>query len=206
MFPEDWEIITKTLKDDPSPANWEAAYEICLGARLDSRYLKPIEAIRKMRKFEGEGFLILTIQCSIIEFLASLRLGLNFENRTKWGVNFKYGESGKLFKDFLRAQPPFSDHVRSEADAVDFYLNIRCALVHEAQTKNGWTVKAGFKRYPVIDFEKQIINRDELGRAIEGYLKCYRTQLCEDNELQEAFFRKFENLHGHMVNKSRGNK
>jgi hypothetical protein len=55
-----------------SPGDWDAAIRLCLDNRLKVRYLDPIEAIVASRVLKGEGFLILTIQCSILEFLASL--------------------------------------------------------------------------------------------------------------------------------------
>ncbi|NKL18478.1 hypothetical protein [Rhizobium leguminosarum] len=199
FFPKAWPAIKATLAPDASPEQWEAAIGRCLDTRLKLRYFDPIEAITASRKLKGEGFLILTIQCSILEFLASLRRGWNYRQGAGWGIDFEYGGSKRLYVEFLCQNPPFSDWFPTEERAEDFYKNIRCGLVHEAQTKDGWVVKAGSSQHPLIDFNAKIVNRDEFGRAINIYLADYRHALRGDQNLQDAFKRKFDNIYFHAT-------
>ncbi|MBY5814501.1 hypothetical protein HFN60_02345 [Rhizobium leguminosarum] len=196
LFPEAWPAIKATLAADASPVQWHMAISKCLDPRLRFRYLDPIKAIADSRKLKGEGFLILTIQCSIIEFLASLRRGWNYRQSAQWGVNFEYGGSKQLFTEFLCQTPPFLGWFPTEDNAEAFYKNIRCGLVHEAQTKDGWVIRSGAS-YPLIDFDTKIVNRDAFGDAINEYLDEYRQTLKNDQALQEAFVRKFDNLYHH---------
>lgn len=197
QFPGAWPAIIAALAADASPVQWEITISKCLDTRLSRRYLDPIKGIAGSRKLKGEGFLILTIQCSLLEFLASLRLGWNYSHGADWGVDFKYGDSKRLFVDFLRRNTPFSNFIPTKAKATTFYRDIRCGLVHEAQTKEGWVVKGGTSRYPLVDFDNKIVNRDAMSDAIDDYLANYRQALKIDQGLQEAFVRKFDNLYHH---------
>lgn len=100
LFPEAWPAIKATLAADASPVQWHMAISKSLDPRLRFRYLDPIKAISDSRKLKEEGFLILTIQCSIIEFLASLRRGWNFRRGGQWGVNFEYGVANSYSRSF----------------------------------------------------------------------------------------------------------
>jgi hypothetical protein len=51
---------------DPGP--WRKAARDYFFAKLSTRYLEPIDAIRQSGKNEGEGFSNVAIQCSLIEF------------------------------------------------------------------------------------------------------------------------------------------
>ncbi|AUW43865.1 hypothetical protein CUJ84_Chr003529 [Rhizobium leguminosarum] len=198
-FPKAWPTIKVALAADASPEQWDLAIQNCLDTRFRLRYFDPIEGIDRSRKLKGEGFLILTIQCSVVEFLASLRRGWNYRQGAEWGVDYEYGGSKRLFVEFLCQNPPFSDWFPAEASARVFYGDIRCGLVHEAQTKDGWIVKAGRSRYALIDFETKVVNRDAFGDAIKAYLIDYRHALRGDYGLQEAFKRKFDNLYSHAA-------
>ncbi|MGO8489787.1 hypothetical protein ACC757_23675 [Rhizobium ruizarguesonis] len=197
QFPGAWPAIKAALAGDCSPEQWENATGRCLDTRLRHRYLDPIKGIARSRKLKGEGFLILTIQCSLLEFLASLRLGWNYSHGADWGDNFEYGDSKRLFVDFLRRNTPFLNFIPTKAKATTFYRDIRCGLVHEAQTKDGWVVKGGSSKYPLVDFDTKVVNRDAMGDAIDDYLANYRQAVKTDQDLQEAFIRKFDNLYHH---------
>lgn len=178
---------------------WARAHNRCLRARLDDRYLQPIKTIQSNGSFIGEGFAILTLQCSLIEFLAALRLGLNYRTGAQFGEKNEYGQSGKLYAEFLAGQPPFSDCVPNLASAYEFYRDVRCGLVHEAQTKNGWKVWAYTSTNQAIDFGRKIVNRDLLGDAIETYLAQYEAELIASVELQNAFVRKLDYIYRHST-------
>lgn len=197
QFPQAWPAIKAALAEDSTPEQWELAIEMCLDSRLRHRYIHPINAIAGSRKLKGEGFLILTIQCSLLEFLASLRIGWNYRHGADWGSDFEYGDSKRLFVDFLRHNSPFSNFMSTKAKAGIFYRDIRCGLVHEAQTKNGWVVKGGLSRYPLVDFDTKIVNRDAMSNAIDQYLSEYRLALKTGPDLRDAFVRKFDNLYLH---------
>ncbi|WP_338720750.1 hypothetical protein [Devosia sp. XK-2] len=182
---------------DASVDSWRAAYQLFLETRLADRYLKPIRSIRADGSYSGEGFAILTIQCALLEFLASLRLGFNYSHGASFGVDFKYGDSRKLFVDFLRKCAPFESLGLTKAHAESFYANVRCGLVHEAQTKNGWKVWAYNANKIAIDPINKIVNRDLLADLIDDYLVVYEAELYQSKDLQAAFIRKLDYIQEH---------
>ncbi|MER9336773.1 hypothetical protein NKJ06_22705 [Mesorhizobium sp. M0293] len=193
-FAAQWPQIQAVLQSGPTAADWDAAFNVCLSDRIEKRYLVPIRALLN-GPLRGEGFTILTIQCALIEFLAALKKGWNFHYGAPWGVNDEYGSSRRLYREFLTTEVPFNSIVTSDAEAETFYSDIRCALVHEAQTKNGWRVRAiGAK---AIDFNQTYVNRDLMQKLIDQWVQSYRIALPNDPLLQAAFDRKFTYIHSH---------
>ncbi|MGR9410000.1 hypothetical protein ACU8MI_26155 (plasmid) [Rhizobium leguminosarum] len=195
-FPKDWPAIEVILANTPTADDWAFAFEVCLKARIQSRYLAPISELQN-GPYQGEGFTILTIQCALIEFLAALRLGWNYRLGTVWGQNNEYSQTKDLYTNFLVTEAPFSAVVTSRAEALTFYKDVRCALVHEAQTKNQWKVWAGNAGSSAIDFQRLYVNRDLLQRLIDSYVADYGVALTGSVALQEAFMRKFQYIYSH---------
>lgn len=191
---DDWPAIRAVVETNPPPPTWNKIYDACLGTRLHSRYFGPIRTITDKGERRGEGFAIMTIQCAVIEFLAALRVGWRFDHgEFRHGEGFRYWDSKRLYTDFLRRTDPFKAYF-NKAQAQKFYVDIRCALVHEAQLRGRWALKAESGTAKIIDFEKFQINRDRFGSAIAEYLSSYRSELAVSVELQQAFVRKFNDL------------
>ena len=96
---------------------------------------------------QGEGFSIVALQCSLIEFLASTLEGKSYKYCPSKAVKcdvHEYCNSKALYIRFLRSEHPFSQYF-NEATARDFYENVRCPLLHEARTKGRWRILAGCK-------------------------------------------------------------
>ena len=140
----DWLKFRKTLMPGGDPKLWETAFRTYFEVRLSTRYLKPIESLQASQALNGEGFSILAIHCSMIEFLESTLQGKTYRFRRKSDSKLQkheYFESGKMFSEFLSKRQPFCGTF-DKALADDFYAGVRCALLHEARTKGGWIVKA----------------------------------------------------------------
>ncbi|RWF88529.1 MAG: hypothetical protein EOQ45_32055 [Mesorhizobium sp.] len=194
-FPWDWKRIRSLASSDRTADTWADVYDSVLSERLKYRYLEPITRMDANGK--GEGFSILTIQCALIEFLASLRKGWSYRHGHKdYGKDDAYGDSQKLYVDFLRKEEPFKAHF-TKRQAEGFYADIRCGLVHEAQTKRGWRIWRGDASQPVIDHTRKIVYRESMRRCITDYLERYRSELLLSTDLQDAFIRKFDYLHKH---------
>ncbi|WP_143534761.1 hypothetical protein [Notoacmeibacter marinus] len=197
-FEEEWlQIKNKLEGDSPDATIWKDACDRLLTTRLDDRYFQPISLIRSGSNYRGEGFAILTIQCSLIEFLAALRLGWNHKVGAQPGKNFQYGRSQDLYCGFLTQQSPFSGLFTDEDRALNFYKNVRCGLVHEAQTKNGWKIWAGSANDKAVDFEHKVVNRDLFGDLINQYVEIYSKDLIFCRDLQQAFIRKMQYIYDH---------
>ncbi len=73
----DWKAM-KAILDPGTPDNWEAAFNLFFRKRVETRYFEPIRLLQEHGGNKGEGFSIVALQCSLIEFLASTRDGVIF--------------------------------------------------------------------------------------------------------------------------------
>ncbi|MDW9378032.1 hypothetical protein GOC57_30935 [Sinorhizobium meliloti] len=182
----DWRRLSGTLVRTP----WAKAFDESLFQRLESRYLKPIRVLQDKGSWEGEGFSIISIQCAMLEFLAACRGGLIYRHKNPVPPH-EYNMSGDLFASFLSTTAPFNE-LFTRDDAVEFYRNVRCALLHEARTKNGWIIQASGRIG--VDCSRKIVNRNTLQMHITDYIDGYGRDLLTDTDLQAAFVRKFDDL------------
>lgn len=197
---DDWKARKISLETVGGPDNWKQAYDDFFVGRLETRYFEPIRLLKKHGGREGVGFSIVALHCTLIEFLASTLEGKNYKHRPRgadanWICgDYEYSGSCKVFSHFLAEQIPFKDHFNSIRAAVKFYENVRCPLLHEARTKDGWRILAGSSSDPPIDVTNKKIYRDNLQLAFDEFVKWYGEKLPECEKLQEAFIRKFCSL------------
>ena len=192
----DWRQIRQTLQPGADASVWQKAFKYYFEARLTSRYLKPIELLQAARTFDGEGFSILAIHCSLVAFLESTLQGLSYRHVRRGDPplrQYEYAQSGTLFAHFLSTRPPFRT-VFDQALAADFYTGVRCALLHEARTKDGWIVKVKGPAITVVTANEKIVYRDNFHQALIDFVEWYRVTLPADEGIQEAFIRKFDSL------------
>ncbi|MGO8253444.1 hypothetical protein ACC792_21005 [Rhizobium ruizarguesonis] len=187
---EDWRQVCDQLVIGGDESLWADAFQEFFFERLQSRYLKPIRLLRDQGNWEGEGFSIVSIQCAMLEFLAACRGGLIYRHRNPQPP-FEYSASGDLFASFLSETTPFNA-LFARDNAVEFYRKVRCALLHEARTKGGWTIHASGQTG--VDCSRRIIYRNTFQTLIENYIDGYGRDLLTDTDLQAAFVRKFNNL------------
>ena len=189
----DWLKLRDRIVSSPNQKLWLEAYDEFLMSRLTTRYIYPIQILMKHGEQKGEGYSIVSIQCALIEFLAAFRDGLSyrFTPRGQPSGHFEYSGSKKLYINFLITAPLFSD-LFNEQLATDFYENIRCPLLHEARTKNGWRIRASGNT--AVCKHRRMVFRDTLQRLIESYLIRYKDELLDSEKIQQAFIRKFNSL------------
>jgi len=192
---DDWKLMRAALLLGGNVSLWKEATSEFFHARLFLRYLDPIQCLQENGTYQGEGFSIVAIQCTLIEFLESTLRGLTYRYlRGREELReYEYSSSRDLFIDFLTTHQPF-DKFFDKAIAEDFYEGIRCGLLHEAQTKNGWCIWAKSPTCAIIDASARIIYRDDFQQALLTFTSWYEEQLPRDALLQEAFIRKFDVL------------
>lgn len=96
--------------------------------RLYSRYLKPFEFANKSFNTQfRNGFSIMANCCLLIETLESFKNG--------WEDTLKLSE--KAFEQFFQTDKFFSEFIAFEKD---FYRNVRCGILHQGETLQGWKV------------------------------------------------------------------
>ena len=193
--PKDWAELSSRLEKESTEKLWECTYKDYFIKRLEYRYLDPIKLLKENGTYLGEGFSIMAILCSLIEFLESTYQGKIYrylKNGEKLEEH-EYFSSKNIFISFLVNRNPFSKTF-DEKSAKDFYSNIRCGLLHEASTKGGWRIWAISENDSFINFEDKIIYRDNFNSAICKYITEYGEELKSNKKLQDAFIRKYNSL------------
>jgi hypothetical protein len=191
-----WRAFRAALTVGGDPALWKKAFGGYFHARLSYRYLKPLKTLQESGSMRGEGFSIVAIQCSLIEFLESTIQGKSYRYRRNGDPplgQYEYSNSGGIFESFLVNRTPF-DTVFTQQVAYDVYVSVRCGVLHEARTKNGWTILAKSKTGQVVDANLRIVYRDNFQSGLLRFVKWYKTELPLRDTLQDAFLRKFDSL------------
>lgn len=192
---EDWKLLRKELEGSDDELLWRKTFSDFFFDRIKSRYFEPIKKIRDHDTYSGYGFAILTLLCALVEFLESTYKGHKYvyckDDELK---SFEYNKSKQCFIDFLTTKQPFQN-VFTDIVAKDFYSSVRCSLLHEASTKNGWKVRAKSESgTKIICSVTKTVYRDDFESAINKYIELYREELAFKKEIQEAFIRKFESI------------
>jgi hypothetical protein len=194
----DWARARMRLQNNPSLEELEEIFDKFLLGRLESRYFGPIKQLEASPVLDGEGFAIVTLYCSTVEFLASIRLGKNYRHTSrssrKKPLPHEYSDSQKMFVDFLRKQDPFKELFTTKVLAKGFYADVRCGLVHEACTKGDWKIRVGDSSKVAIDVRKKVIYRNRLAELFSNYINTYKDCFLLDRSIQSNFARKFDYL------------
>ncbi len=213
----DWKLLRDKLEkhklsESPTTAEkaqnspyWKRAYWDFFYRRLNTRYLEPICLLTTLGESKGEGFSIVSIQCSLIEFLQSTYDGMNFnkgtgsykENLGKGKNEYGFGSSD-VFTKFLETQAPFNNvfGVKGSVCKDDFYSNVRCALLHEAGTREGWKIIRNSTKNQIVEIEgkEKKLYRNQFQAALLEYIGNYLCELIENRDRQDAFIEKFDGL------------
>lgn len=195
----DWLGVRVTLNDFSQSELWGNVFHDYFISRLHDRYLNPLQSIKADGSYVGEGFAIMTILCSLIEFIESTYQGSNYKHRRKGDpplLPFEYSGSESIFSDFLNGHEPFKSFFDRHL-ARSFYKNVRCGLLHEARTNGTWTIwgKSGSGAIIEILGQDIIVYRDNFHKAICSFIeKTYKQELISSNERKSAFLRKFDRL------------
>jgi len=193
----DWlNLKEKIDKDSNNEKLWDEAFEF-FKKRVFTRYIEPAEDIMNniCSKDLGEGFTISTILCSLIEALETFHQGMHFTpGKPQNKYEYTHGQSKAIFTSFLTKRDPFKDVFNNKNLAEDFYSNVRCALLHEAATRNGWVIRVDTEKLVEMNGNKKILNRNKFLEAIKNYIESYRRELTTNAELKQAFVRKMNSI------------
>jgi hypothetical protein len=194
---DDWKAFKTSLTPGGDKTQWEKAFNDYFHTRLRLRYLDPIKVLQDNGTYLGEGFSIAAIQCSIVEFLESTLQGKSYRYRPRGAPPVgphEYSSSSDIFVSFLLNRTPFDNDFKDEQTARDFYEGLKCGLLHEARTKNGWTIWAKDSAPRTIDASSKIVYRDNFQHALLAFVDWFKGALLVDRALQDAFLRKFDSL------------
>src|SRR5690606_33642436 len=192
---EQWEELEQTLNNSNN-MGWDCAFEF-FEKRIETRYLKPIEAILTMEvKGEGEGFAVVNLQCSLIETMECFINGWIFNAVTdkknkklsnRWYHNNelvrisknKHLKNLNIFESFFEKRIPFKElFIENNLKGNDFFWNVRCGLLHETQTKNGWEIRSDISS-EAKSFVGKTIYREHLHSDIRKVIKKYKSAIVD---------------------------
>ena len=208
---------TKTIEEwkdliDKKKIDWCEAFSF-FEKRIETRYLNPIRCIQNMNLNIGEGFAMVNLQCSLIETIESFYNGWIYQYKEpkylkngeqafcSWDNNKVNNE--RIFVSFFKHREPF----KGEIDGSEFFIKVRCGLLHETQTKKGWVIKAKnddlncffkFKK----EKNKKIIYRNNFQNALLKVIQQYRSAIVNGQkygeipvkDLRENFKAKFNRI------------
>jgi len=146
--------------------------------RFRERYMSPVSC-------EGaHGFSILANCCLMIEALESFYQGWeDTELRSR-----------QAFECFFKREPRFQVF---QPRCGDFYYNVRCGILHHAETRGGWRIgESGL----LLDEESLTINAVEFLRQLGMCLAAYAEMLCNqawDTDEWVRFRRKMDHVIEH---------
>jgi len=114
--------------------------------RFKERFTLPLECRQR------HGFTIMAICCLLIETLESFYKGWT-DTKGRIGYNGKtISKSEFAFSSFFQNNMHFKEFIGLEHD---FYVGVRCGILHQAETTNGWHI---LRRGPLLDPMTKDIN------------------------------------------------
>jgi hypothetical protein len=127
-----------------------------LRERFTERYVTPLRAVKPKNK---HGFCTMAICCLMIEALESFWQG--------WTDTRKQGMSQSAFCYFFDRNDELRDF---RGQAQQFYQNVRCGILHQAETTGGWRIR----RYGVLfDRTTKTINASKFHSKLATCLEVY---------------------------------
>jgi hypothetical protein len=126
--------------------------------RFQERYLDPARTARTK-----SGFALMAINCLMIESLVSFRRG--------WRNTRNLSEAAFCF--FFDRENTFSEF---RGHAHEFYVNVRCGILHQAETTGGWLIHLKEEDF-LFDPEHNIVNAKEFTERMADCLTAYRNEL-----------------------------
>ena len=124
--------------------------------RFRERYLEPFE-----NNPAKHGFSMAAIGCLMIESLHSFRKGWK---RTG-------GKCGEAFEEFFTTSKFLSEF---SGIGNDFYSSVRCGILHQAETYNGWKV---LRKGALVDKSNKTLNATKFLIELDKELKNYVDEL-----------------------------
>ncbi len=119
--------------------------------RFSERYVNPFKGNRNKH-----GFSMMAISCLMIENFYCFQQGYD---------KTPSGKGNVIFNDFFKNScnlTPFAE--------INFYRNIRCGLLHQGETYEGWKIR---RKGSIVDLSRREINANlfmiEVSREIDTY-------------------------------------
>jgi hypothetical protein len=139
-------------------------------SRFTERYITPLRCDKELK----HGFCTMAICCLMIETLESFWQGLDNSS----------GRTERVFKSFFDRS---NNLIAFSGYEKDFYENVRCGILHQAETKNGWLI---YRKGSLFDPETKTINATKFHNQMEKCLDEYCLTL-EYKDLDDEIWKNF---------------
>lgn len=181
--------ISPIYKDDDyaqltfeNEEDWQKSIDM-MEDRIDGRFLKLIDRIKGE---EYSGFAVLALDCLLIETLQQFKEGV---------TETPYGQNKEYFINFL-TNTSFNQYF-DEYLARKFYQHVRNGILHQAETKEGTTIRIT-SSLPLVskDGRSLIINRAKFHEELCNVFYQYLADLREgkDTNLRINFKNKMDHI------------
>ena len=177
------DYINLNLRINSSLQIWHRAINI-MKDRIEGRFLRPIENLLESDP-NANGFAAMALGCLLIEALMQFRNG--FPESEPYGNKTEYTQ-------FLYT---YFNHIFDRYSSRRFYTDIRCGILHSAQTKQNSTLTFN------TDYAIKINNNDVLMVDVKNMcveLEQYFTNYCEEllipdnSNLKDNFIKKMNDI------------
>lgn len=159
--------------------DWKKAIDI-FHDRISGRYMNPISSL--LKDVVTNGFVIMAIECLIIETLIQFRDGID---------ELKRRHNREDYSNFLKDE--FST-VFDEDTAVRFYEGIRCGILHSSQIKKDTRLTTSEKYVIKLENDILYVSVERLLFELNNYIENYENELQNPNNetLRENFIKKMD--------------
>lgn len=177
------DYINLDLRLSSSRMAWDRAVEI-LRNRICGRYVDPMNELIQT-DVNKNGFAAMAICCLLIDTLMQFREG------------YPQTPGGQCKREYSRFLKDQFDFIANTAMADRFYKDIRCGILHAAQTQNGscltfdsdYTVKTRVDGALMVDIRGMY---NETCQYFDRY--CNELKNTFNNELRENFIKKMDHI------------
>jgi hypothetical protein len=194
---------------DKNSNKWDYGIEI-IEDRFMSRFINPMNELINHKSKEistNSGFVIMAVDCLLIETLNQFYFGLKSSNKKYYreNTNKNYRFISQAFRDFFNYSTFFPDFKNNEELQKIFYNDIRNGLLHQAESKVNSLINIKNKKMIVpIDgrkFENGIvINRNLFHKAINNEFVRYINDLKNPSSINLDGENLREMCHKKMIN------
>ena len=158
--------------------------------RLLERYVDPLETAKKKH-----GFLMVAAACLLIETLESFYRGwLDTDERIQRGdiedpckpadpARSRVSRGEAAFCYFFHREPAF---VPFRPYAHDFYVCVRCGILHQGETTGGWRIR---REGHLLD--DRTINASKFLEAVERAVSKYAATLWNTDDWEDIVWKNF---------------
>lgn len=187
---KDWKDLEKKL-DLNNDELWRLAFHF-FEQRIRTRYLTPINAILNLKTNTGEGFAVVNLQCSLIETIESFINGwVYFNNGGKVKGWFDRVVNTKMINSLVDNKYIFESFFKNHnafklIDGSKFYFSVRCACLHETQTKNNWRILSDKEQINLVfkdENGEKIIYRENFQKELENIIANYKDAIIQRTPL-----------------------